>query len=508
MNDQILEMDSFIKYYANIYKQNPDIPFNSDIIYNGLMNYGLSRDEQNNRSFGFELKQLENYFNANKKENGLNVFVHPSQPHFLQFNRTNNRRESKAIKIYYTTSKGHLAEAAKEIFEYIGSTDMDCYSKVADIVRADAIVVRVPTVYDAKRVLNFIDNNSYLKTVEGSTNPFLFKYGEVGIAYDDRTTYNGVTSEYISDYINHLKNNNNLDKASIEDFNKYIRNRYNNMFINCSEIDKVLNMTYFSNIRDRYNGISNGEIINNLEQVTRLLVNICSGNMKIDDYFNFYESTLAPFNEDRIRIYNDLLEKKIRNNIENDTENVTVDLEAIIKEYISYAFEKYGSSHKVHDYLEHYLDGNILGITRDKGFRDKFYKHLSPNVVYNITNGNSMKYISDTIVDVDESNEKDIKGYQVLCNSSLETAKKYGDRQLCVALKKGQEGEFGYFTNGGENNYRKQLTSSVRPSRIKNYCMRYLIMFGMELDDINLSNLEELVSNQMCNTINSNTRSM
>jgi len=509
MIDQKEEMNRLIKYFASICYQNPTIPFNKDTVYYELMNYGMSDEEIKNRNFSYELNSIKNFFNSNKKENSLNVYEHIRQPHFLQFQRIGDKRDMNPIKIYYNTSKENLKNVVKEVFRFIDLTGMESYSKVSDIIRSDSIVIRLSSVYDAMRVLSFIDNSDYIKAAARNTNPFLFRNGSVGMAYDHRTTYNGVTSEYISNYINHLKSNNKLNFASIDDFIDYLKNEYNDMFINCNEIDKVKNMYYYRQIRAGYNDISDGEIINNFEQVTKLLINICQCNMNINDYFNLYESTIAPSNYDKIKKYDEILNKREAINYGNENEDDdTLNLEDIVKDYILYAFEKYGSAKSVQSYLDIYLSGNIKGITRDNDFRKKFADHLSPVIVDNVTNGNSIEYINNTLVGLDESNEKDKKGYEVLCNSSIETLKKYGNEQLSAALKHGEEGNYGFFTDGGSNRFRNQLSTFVKPSRIKNYCMRYLIMSGMELDEIDLKNLEDLFSNQMFNNININTKSM
>ena len=42
-------MDWFLKYYAKVCKQNPDVRINKSTIYAGLMDYGLSQDEKRKR---------------------------------------------------------------------------------------------------------------------------------------------------------------------------------------------------------------------------------------------------------------------------------------------------------------------------------------------------------------------------------------------------------------------------------------------------------------------------
>ena len=49
MNNPV-EIDEFLKYYAKIYKQNPELPILRDTIYHGLMTYGLKEEEKQDKS--------------------------------------------------------------------------------------------------------------------------------------------------------------------------------------------------------------------------------------------------------------------------------------------------------------------------------------------------------------------------------------------------------------------------------------------------------------------------
>ena len=45
MNNPV-EINKFLKYYAKIYKQNPELPILRDTIYHGLMTYGLKEEDK------------------------------------------------------------------------------------------------------------------------------------------------------------------------------------------------------------------------------------------------------------------------------------------------------------------------------------------------------------------------------------------------------------------------------------------------------------------------------
>ena len=52
MNNPV-EINEFLKYYAKIYKQNPELPILRDTIYHGLMTYGLKEEEKQDNSIKY-----------------------------------------------------------------------------------------------------------------------------------------------------------------------------------------------------------------------------------------------------------------------------------------------------------------------------------------------------------------------------------------------------------------------------------------------------------------------
>ena len=76
------------------------------------------------------------------------------------------------------------------IFDFIERNNMKTGSKVADTIRSDEIVLRMESTDDAEKLIQFINNNPYLKENSRPTNPFLNRAGVVGVGYDDLLSYN------------------------------------------------------------------------------------------------------------------------------------------------------------------------------------------------------------------------------------------------------------------------------------------------------------------------------
>ena len=172
MNNPV-EINEFLKYYAKIYKQKPELPILRDTIYHGLMTYGLKEEEKQDNSIKYMFnKWIEHYKNTN-----LIVYESELQKRFLQFHSSNGRNSEDYVKIYVTFAKEDIELCVMQIFDFIGQNKFETYSKVSDVIRSDAIVLRMANINDAKKVINFINTNLYLSSKARKTNPFLIKNG-------------------------------------------------------------------------------------------------------------------------------------------------------------------------------------------------------------------------------------------------------------------------------------------------------------------------------------------
>lgn len=494
---QLQEIDNFIKYYASIYEQNPNVDITTDSIYHGLKVYGMTNEQYNNRSIINELYNLEKSF---KSSPNLKVYFDDAQPGFLQFQNRYAQIDSKCVKLYFTTTKENMELAAKEIFGFIDKNNIGTFSKISQDVRADSIVVRVPNIGEAEKVIDFINNNQKLKSISGIKNPFLYQEGLVGIGYDDLLSYNTIVSELVKNYLQDLKEKNMLGSANINGFYDHVKNYYNDTFRNCSKITEIENDEHYKELggTDRFGSI--GYAINNYEQVTRLILNVCNGSMNLENYFNFYyDARLVKKNEEFIKYYEETYKrKKDKFGKENVTQilndNKCVEL---LNEYILYAYSKYGSDLVL--YLNDYINGNKNAITRDNNYRQRF-SILPPNMVFQITKGNLNGYVNSILSNYYNNNNSLEPGYSIFCNSAIETAAKYGYQQLYDAIDEAKKGNFMYFTNGTNNN-RDNLAKYVSPNMIDNYCKYYLNSIGISENDLNrIDVLSEFTAQVMRNT--------
>lgn len=96
------------------------------------------------------------------QNSNLMVYVNAMQQKFLQFYRSNGVHVEECIKIYVTFAKKDMEECVIRIFEYISKNKFITDSKVTDSIRSDSVVIKDDNFDEANKIINFINNDSYL----------------------------------------------------------------------------------------------------------------------------------------------------------------------------------------------------------------------------------------------------------------------------------------------------------------------------------------------------------
>lgn len=206
------EMQDFLTYLYTIGIQN-DMFLNEHIVYREISKYGLNKS---NLGSNGDLIDNENLFydwiNRSKEQQsyskGLTVYRDPSWEYFLQFLSSDSYNEliskKEYIKLYIPIDYNYLYEGVNQLFDYVADSKINHISKVSKKVRNDNVIVRLDKndSESASKIIDYISNNSFIKSGLNKVNPFVPTINGIGFMYETGISYNMEMSELISSYIN------------------------------------------------------------------------------------------------------------------------------------------------------------------------------------------------------------------------------------------------------------------------------------------------------------------
>lgn len=466
------EIEEFLKYFSKLYQQNSNLEISSHTFYAKLTEYGLTTEEISKKRktrinplikdvfFPNWIKEFENNRN-------LHVFYTMAQSRFLHFFSPHN--SANCYKLHVSFPEDKMYECVKELFRFIADNRIETCSKVADCVRSDSVVLRITKQKDVLKVINFINNNMYIKQACKPTNPFLERSGHVAMAYDRNLSYNSTLSYMLERYFKEKRQANNFNSVSLDDFRNYVHTLYNDIFSKKDALLNFINDPYVAReIRDVSDCYGAQDVISNFKDIFEIMMIGLNRNSKIDDYFGKVEEFQQPNHE-----YNNLL---IIDNISSQEEDLT-EAQEIIDEFILYATKKYGGIERAYNQLNYYLiSSDLSAITRDKmssrgeGFRSLFSKYVSVKNLHQIIGNDLESYMTMVVKNMDDTPERR-KIFNAAC---LATKYKYGIEHLIVALQDGMHGDYGCFTNGGERKLRVDLIKNVPVELFRKYANEML----------------------------------
>lgn len=487
MDSRYNEMENFLNYYCEFIKQNPDFPINQDTFYHSLASYGLLPNERfgptgvgtNPEVYGMFGKWIDHFQNVEH----IDVYHHQNQRRFLQFS---NRKGSSTdcYKLYLSFPKDKLFECVNIIFEYIASKDMNTFSKVADTLRSDSVVIRLADRSDAVDVINFINGNQTLVEAAKPVNPFLPRYGVVGYGYDRNLSYNDAVAFFLDQYFIVKKTTGTLDSVSVSDFKSFVVSIYKSFSTDERALEEFMKLDHIAKwVGILYNrGIERTETLTNFKYIIELIIQSLDAKVNVMDYLNKVTEFMNPQkNAENKKVFADLMrqtdDRKISEMNSSDVESLDATEETartraenVLSQFIVLATKKYGINN-VHLYLESYLSGNQVAITRELGLREKFELFVSKELLQEIAGPDFDSYVKSVI---------DVDSYAIFNDACAATSYKYGPAQLESALRHGLEGDFNRFTNGGNRMLRQRLVQYVPRDKFQTYAKAMLVKMEVE----------------------------
>lgn len=450
--NRLTEIDDFLKYYASIYKSNPNLTTHRDLFYNSLMSYDCYEE------FRKSTKEMFPTWQQRYNQSNLHAFISDLQPRFLQiWSKHNFAKASYDYKLYLNLPYENLEEGVTRIFDYLNSHNIENHSKVADVRRADEIVLRIPKKEDVIKVLNYINNDPFFLKHSKSPNPFIPRYGIVGVAYDYLESYNGVVSDLLSQYFSTKTKNKELNSISLKDFTNFVQRTYYEIFQNPKNMHQFFDQPELQNYTRHPNKESQ---ILNYQNIIKLVIKSLQGNLLIERFITMIEQCKEQ----------NIAQKELRgisdtyyNRQNNQSSPKTTREQKLLDDYIALAISMYGLKGAA-KYLESYTKGSIKSITRTNGFRRLFEQYLTPSLVLEIVDYNIDNYIVEKYLEIKKSK------YDLFKTACKTTYQKYGLSQLVRAINESFTGNFNYLTENGQERLRTRLKEQCTKEDIRNIC--------------------------------------
>ena len=219
---------------SKVVSQNPSFEITDGFIYHCLMTYDYTEKELKEEDISNFFSHWEDRF----RNKNLNVYKSEYQKGFLQFNNFNPFKENvDCAKLYLSFPKDKIKESADMIFDYIEENNMPTASKIARRLRSDSIVLRMGNMDDAKKIIEYINSTPVLYKNLKRPNPFVMRSNRIGMAADDKMSYNSFVSKILSDYLNECRLN-KTKKINLNGLVNYTNNYYEDVFVNNSKLNK------------------------------------------------------------------------------------------------------------------------------------------------------------------------------------------------------------------------------------------------------------------------------
>lgn len=322
-------IESFLEYLLKLKKENPSLVIDKNLAYANLI---ADSNEDISRFFG-EWKRIFS------DTSNISVWEDSSNLGFLNF--TNNWQSlsgKETIKMYFSYDTKHIVMSAIYIFKYLAKENIVHSSKISCSLRNDSIVVRVGSEEDARKLADFVNNESYAH--QGVTSRPCTTFPDKNISYssDFKKSYNEECSQVISEYITSLNLTENPDlKTSKLDFKNFILNKIKNQ-----------------NITNLFDDV-------NILEIWSFFIKTLDSNFTLENFYEHFNliSSKGKSEEEVLSYYNDILKslgieetKKITKIAVNEESDLEVKLSKILLTNITrgginragYALYRYVSS--------------------------------------------------------------------------------------------------------------------------------------------------------------------
>jgi len=279
-----LEIESFLKRLANIYREN-DFEINEDIIYSELVSYnkGDKLQHRNLEEIMFKLTRVFGMEIGFRYWRSINVY---GDCEYSDFSK--NLRKATKLYVSLPNDDNEIYKIICKIWKFLIENNIQNQSKVSSGLRNDTLVIRVCEEKDLSKIIEFINSLEYNREIE--PNPFLYHNKNVALTKDSgSTSYNQILSQVLESYIKEFGAN--LENINFNSFKTYVEKKSKEeanqkCYIEYQMLLKILNNTV--DVKDFINGTLNLKKENTLD--------LDEKNLKVSDV-EILETIIAKLKE-------------------------------------------------------------------------------------------------------------------------------------------------------------------------------------------------------------------
>ena len=234
------------------------------------------------------LKEVQNEIVNMYENNSKTILLDSGGWTHIHIGTNPNITLDNAIKIYVPIDGTNANVVTKQVLDFLLENNIASRNKVGSHVKGDAFVLRIFDKTDAKRVINFINEQVKLNPLTGKEMPLTFKAGGVSVAMDGLTSYNQIATILIDNF---AKNNLGTD---INGFKEFVH-ALNEQIIN-GDVDLFETM-----FKDQIRNLEENPYINNEQlakanvyEVIDIIDKALNNNMNANefvDYISEYQNT-------------------------------------------------------------------------------------------------------------------------------------------------------------------------------------------------------------------------
>lgn len=410
------ERNLFLKYLADVYLQNPNLPINKNIIYGELKTFNVVNDTRmiiSKKNLAPVWVALNNKYNSNDKAVSFTF----GNGYFWAIENRNNKDDKSfydelenSIKLYIAVEPENLYQISSALFDFMFKENITMQSKVAKEMRSDVLVCRVFKKEDVNKINKFLNEDlNYKSNIK--PNPFILSDRNISLALDGHLSYNMVLATFIELYLESKREKNELDNVSDIELGLFID-------------ETIKNINNNKELLERFKVNDNQKFLD-LIRISNILKDNINNNLSINKLYKYQKVK----DTDTV----DIITQRFN---EDDKEKILY----VVNGLACY----YSNLDEVHERIMRYIEtGNINLFTRKNDIRKIVAENYTPSM---------MKCILKEM------------GWSALLDVSNETYQKYGYEQLVYAVDKLiNENKIDSFTN--KNDARSYL-GFVIPSKI------------------------------------------